>query len=150
MPQSLCAVYIHLIFSTKDRRSLLADSFRSDLHAYLGGVLKERKSIPLSINSMPDHIHLLFTLPRTITLAKLVEEIKTSSSKWIKKQGESVALFQWQAGYGVFSISTNQIKTMRRYIENQQLHHQTINFQDEFLWLLQKHGVAYDPKYVWD
>jgi len=86
MSQSLFAVYIHLVFSTKERRALLPDSIRTELHAYLGGVLKERKSIRLSINSMPDHIHLLFSLPRTIAIAKMVEDIKTTSSKWIKSR----------------------------------------------------------------
>lgn len=129
---------------------MLPDSVRTDLHAYLGGVLKERRSIPLSINSMPDHIHLLFSLPRTIAFSEMVKDIKTSSSKWLKQKDDSLALFQWQAGYGAFSISTNQIKRVKAYIENQQEHHRTINFQDEFLWLLKKHGVDYDARYLWD
>jgi len=100
MPQSLCAVYIHLVFSTKERRALLTDSMRSDLHAYFGGILKERGSTPISINSVSDHVHLLFSL--------------------------------------------------RQYIENQQAHHQKIDFREEFIWLCEKHGVTYDERYLWD
>ena len=150
MPQSLCAVYIHLVFSTKERRALLTDSMRPDLHAYFGGILKERGSSPVSINSVPDHVHLLFSLPRTITIAQMMEDLKKASSKWIKKQDVASSLFQWQAGYGAFSISTNQIKKVLQYIENQQAHHQMVDFREEFIWLCEKHGVTYDQRYLWD
>ena len=150
MPQSYSAMYIHLVFSTQERRALLANSFRSELHSYIGGMLKERNSIPLAINSMPDHVHILCSLPRTITVADLVQDVKRISSKWIKSQNESLTLFQWQPGYGAFSIGTNQIPRVKKYIDNQQEHHCKIDFQEEVLWLLEKHGVEHDPRYLWD
>ena len=131
MPQSLSNIIVHLVFSTKERRALLEDSWRPDLHQYITGILRSYKAPLLRINSVADHIHIGFQLPRTQTMALLVKEVKVGSSLWIK-QKQSQSLFQWQQGYGAFSVSPNHTDGLIRYINNQQEHHQTISFQDEF------------------
>ena len=109
MPHSLAHIYIHLIFSTKDRFPFLTKAVRPDLHAYIATVLANLNSPAVLINSVADHIHILFKLGRTVTIAKAVEDIKKSSSKWIKTQGASFAAFAWQSGYGAFSVSESNI-----------------------------------------
>ncbi len=148
MPQSLANLLIHVIFSTKERRSFIADGVRTGLHGYMAGILKEIESPALIINSVSDHVHILCSVSKNIAVCKLAEEVKKSSSKWIKTQG--VHLFAWQNGYGAFSVSQSNADSVRHYIENQPEHHRKVNFQDEFRVFLEKHRVQYDERYVWD
>jgi len=148
MPQSLANILVHVIFSTKERRPLISDTIRPRLHGYMGGILKEIESPALIINSMPDHVHILCMISKNIAACKLVEEVKTGSSKWMKTQG--VPLFAWQNGYGAFSVSQSGVDPVRRYIEKQQTHHRKTNFQEEFRRFLEKYRVQYDERYVWD
>jgi REP element-mobilizing transposase RayT len=150
MPQSLARIPIHLIFSTKHREPLLHDAFRDDLHRYLSNTLKGIDCPCIKINSVDDHVHALFELGRTIAIAKVVEEVKTASSKWIKTRGEPYASFAWQAGYGAFGVSVSNIDIVRQYLENQPEHHRFVSFQDELRAFLNKHDVAFDERYVWD
>jgi putative transposase len=147
MPQSLANILVHIVFSTKNREPFIEDAIREELHRCLGGVLRNLKSPSLCINSVQDHIHILATLSRTIAIADLIEEIKTSSSKWKKQH---VPRFQWQSGYGAFSIGQSQESVVRKYIDGQKEHHQRVTFQDEYRRLLQKYEIAYDERYVWD
>lgn len=147
MPQSLANVLVHVVFSTKDRRPLIEDSVRDQLHRYLAGALKNLKSPSLCLNSVSDHIHILVALSRTLAIADLIEEIKTSSSKWMKQH---VPRFQWQGGYGAFSIGQSQVPVVRNYISRQAEHHRRCTFEDEFRKLLEKYEIAYDERYVWD
>jgi putative transposase len=148
MPQSLANLLVHVIFSTKERRPLIDDPVRAQLHGYMAGILKGIESPALIINSVPDHVHILCAMSKNIAACKLVEEVKTGSSKWMKTQG--VPLFGWQNGYGAFSVSQSGADEVRRYIENQQAHHHKTGFQDEFRRFLEKYRVPYDERYVWD
>ena len=131
MPQSLARLHIHLVFSTKNRERIITDDVRSPLHAYMATVLQNLGCAPVLINSVEDHAHLLFDLARTISISQAVEDVKKSSSKWIKTQGPEFAGFAWQAGYGAFAVSESNVETVRAYIANQREHHRTKTFQEE-------------------
>ena len=150
MPQSLANVLVHLVFSTKERLPLINDAWRGDMHAYIGGIVRRRGTNLLAANSVTNHIHLLFPLPRTITIADLVREIKTGSALWTHGKAVGPIPFHWQAGYGIFSVSPQHREVVMRYIANQEKHHQTVSFQDEFRQLLNEHDIAFDENYVWE
>ncbi len=150
MPQSIARLYVHLIFSTKHRERLITDGVRPSLHAYMATVLQNFNCPPVLINSVEDHIHILFELGRTVAVSQAVEEVKTTSSKWIKTQGAEFAGFAWQSGYGAFSVSESIVPAVRDYIGNQREHHRSKSFQEEYRAFLEKHGVAFDERYVWD
>ena len=150
MPQSLARLHIHLIFSTKNRENLITDVVRSPLHAYMATVLQNLGCHPVLINSVGDHVHLLFDLARTVAVSQAVEDVKKSSSKWIKTQGPGFGGFAWQSGYGAFAVSESNTEAVRKYIANQEEHHRRKTFQEEYREFLDKHQVPYDEKYVWD
>jgi REP element-mobilizing transposase RayT len=149
MPQSLAKILVHLIFSTKHREPLIHPHIRPRLHAYIVGILHNLKCPSLQTGGVADHIHVLCALSRTISPAELLEEIKKSSSKWMKADG-AVPGFFWQAGYGAFSIGESQADEVIRYIQNQEEHHRKMTFQEEFRKFLERYKVAYDEQYVWD
>jgi REP element-mobilizing transposase RayT len=149
MPQSLAQIYIHLAFSTKDRESWISSTVQPRLHAYLAGTLNAIDCPAVEIGGMPDHVHLLFRLGRTVTLSDVVKAAKVESSKWMKEEGATPA-FAWQAGYGAFSVSASLLDTTIKYIRNQAEHHATPSFQDEFRALLQRYQIEYNEAYVWD
>ncbi len=150
MPQSLARLLVHVIFSTKYRAPLLSPAVRPAVHQYLGTVLRDHDCPAIRIGGVEDHVHLLFGLSRKLAIAKIVEIIKTSSSKWLKLQSPSLAEFHWQAGYGAFSVSPSQMEVVIRYIENQEEHHREVTFQDEMRGILERHSVEFDERYVWD
>lgn len=151
MPQSLSAVYLHVIFSTKNREPWLTDStLSSETHAYLGGVSKQLDCPPVIVGGVADHVHLLARFGRVITQSDWVKELKRVSSRWIKERDGRMAGFAWQAGYGVFSVSPSASEDVETYIRNQEEHHRKVTFQDEFRKFLQKHRVDWDEQYVWD
>jgi REP element-mobilizing transposase RayT len=148
MPQSLAKVYVHIVFSTKNGHPFIIKKHRKNLHSYIVGVLSKNGSYTEEVYANSDHIHLLCTLPRTITLADIVSKIKTSSSKWLKTEG--ISKFQWQDGYAVFSVSASKVTTVKNYINNQPEHHRKIKFQDELRAFFDKYDIDYDERYVWD
>jgi REP element-mobilizing transposase RayT len=150
MPQSLSSILIHLIFSTKHREPLITPQIESELHPYMAKIFRALKSPALAIDGTRDHIHSLFALSRVITVADLVEEVKTESSKWIKTKGPEFKNFNWQSGYGAFSIGQSQVVAVRRYIQSQKRHHRRVTFQDEFRKFLKRYQIDYDERYVWD
>lgn len=150
MPQSFDQLYVHLIFSTKHREHLISADIQSELYAYIGGVIKNIGCIPIQIGGTSDHIHILCTLSKKITLIKLLEEVKRSSSRWIKTKGDVYSNFYWQDGYGAFSIGHIQTQDVIKYIAEQDNHHQKISFQDEYRQFLKKYKIEYDERYVWD
>lgn len=150
MAQSLSKILVHIIFSTKNRHPFLTGEVRPELHAYAATVLKNCDSPALILNSVADHIHILCALSKNWAVCDLIKELKTSTSKWIKTKGSTLRKFQWQAGYGVFSVSELQIGSVRTYIAEQERHHRRVSFEDEFMRFLRRYGVEYDERYVWD
>jgi len=149
MPQSLSVVYIHLVFSTKERRPFLRDSaLRQSVHGYLGEVSKCLDCAPIVVGGVEDHVHLLARFGRTITQAEWVKELKRVSNEWMQQHG--VPDFQWQAGYADFSVSQSNVDEVKRYIERQEEHHRKMSFQDELRAFLRKHGMEWDERYLWD
>jgi len=150
MPQSLSAVYIHLVFSTKERRPFLRDErVRNSLHSYLGGISKQLGCAPMVTGGVEDHVHLLARLGRTITQVEWVKELKRVSNLWLKEQ-HLLRDFEWQGGYADFSVSASNLEQVKKYIANQREHHRQMNFQDELRALFRKHCVEWDERYVWD
>ena len=151
MPQSFSAVYIHLVFSTKDRRPhLRGKETRDSLHAYLGRISKELECPPICVGGVEDHVHLLSRFGRTVTQAEWVKELKRVSNGWLKTQGSDCADFEWQGGYADFSVSKSGLGPVETYIANQAEHHRKMTFQDELRALLRKHEIVWDERYVWD
>ena len=148
MPQSLSKVYLHCVFSTKRREQLINNSIQKDLHSYIIGTLSNIGSYVYEIYANPDHIHILCSLPRTMTIANLISKIKTSSTKWIKKAG--VSNFAWQNGYGTFSVSSSKLEVVKNYILNQKEHHKKASFNNEYRTFLKQYKIDYDEQYVWD
>ena len=159
MPQSLSAVYLHAVFSTKERRPFLRDlDLRTSLHAYMGGISKKLECAQLRIGGVEDHVHILARLGRTITQADWIKEMKRASNLWVKEQpapppgGPAAPLseFSWQSGYGCFSVSVSNLDVVSAYIDHQIEHHRKMTFQDELRTMLKKHGETWDEKYLWD
>ena len=150
MPQSLSRLIVHIVFSTKTRMPVLNQSIRAELYQYLGGALRNLKCCAIQIGGTADHVHLLCLFSKNRALAKLVEELKTGSSKWLKTKGAHLHSFHWQNGYGGFSVSESVLETVSQYIEQQEEHHRKMSFQDEYRKLLEKHGVPYDERFVRD
>lgn len=150
MPQSLSSLLVHLVFSTKNREPLITSAVEIELHRYMATVFRNANCPSLAINGTEDHVHMVFNLSRTKTMADIVEEIKTSSSRWIKGKGPIYRHFHWQTGYGAFSIGQSQVEVVKNYIARQKAHHRKRSFQDEMRLLFEKYLVKYDEKYVWD
>ena len=150
MSQSLANIVVHLVFSTKGRRQLLRDEDRGQLHAYITGILENHDSPLIEINSVRDHIHMLFAQSKNHAPAKIVEQVKSSSSGWIKEQHACYSDFAWQTGYGEFSVSPMHVEAVREYILNQPEHHRQEDFQTEYRRCCEKNGKPMDERYAWD
>ena len=150
MPQSLVKNYVHLIFSTKHRKHSVQEAIQPELFSYIAGICKQSDCCPVQIGGYTNHVHALFLLSKKITLIKIVEEIKSHSSIWIKKQGETYQNFYWQSGYGAFSINPSEVNVVMEYINNQKEHHRNKTFEEEYRSFLKKYGVVYNEQYVWD
>jgi REP element-mobilizing transposase RayT len=149
MAQSHSSILVHVIFSTKARAPVLAPAVRDELFKYLAGVAKGEGATAHAIGGVEDHVHLLVTLPRTKTLAALVESFKSSSSRWLKTKGEALRFFAWQNGYGAFSVSHSNASAVCAYIRNQEAHHRQVKFQDEVRLFLNRHAINFDERYLW-
>ncbi len=150
MPQSLGLVIIHVIFSTKDRYGFIQPDIRPNLHAYLSTVARDAGCECYRVGGVADHVHLAIRLSRTLTIADLIENLKTTTSKWAKAEPTGPKNFAWQRGYACFSVGPNDLDALCAYIDNQEEHHRTHTFQDELRKFLKKYGVDYDEAYVWD
>ena len=148
MPQSLSKTIVHITFSTKNRVKYIDDDIESALFGYIGTACNNMKCYTINVGGYRDHIHVLCSLNREVTQSQLVREIKTSSSKWIKTQGEQFKDFYWQRGYAIFSVSQSQIDKVFKYIENQKEHHQVKTFNEEYIELLKSHEIAYEEQYM--
>jgi REP element-mobilizing transposase RayT len=150
MPQSLSYVLVHLIFSTKERRPLLNDAIRGEMHAYLASVLNSSDNTCVRIGGVADHVHIALFVARTESISKVMERLKVSSSKWIKTKGPEFAKFGWQRGYAAFSVGLGDRTALVSYIDAQATHHQRRDFQEEMRAMFKKYGVEFDERFVWD
>jgi REP element-mobilizing transposase RayT len=148
MPQSLAQIYVHLVFSTKDRMSFISPEVQGAMYAYLAGTLNAIDCPALKVGGMPDHVHILFRLSKNMAVTDVVKAAKVESSKWMKERG-GVKEFAWQSGYGAFSIGASQVETVREYISSQDEHHRHRTFQEEFRKLLERYQISYDEAWVW-
>ena len=149
MGQSLVKNYLHIVFSTKHRENLIKEPMENELHAYLGGVCNNLECQAIKTGGTSDHVHILCMLSKKIALIKLLEEVKSYSSKWIKTMGEEYKNFYWQDGYGAFSVNPAEVEVVINYIANQKEHHSRKTFQEEYVAFLEKHRVAYDERFLW-
>lgn len=151
MGQSLSQLYVHLTFSTKFRKQFIKEKWEKQLHSYMAGILKKYQSPALIINSVPDHIHILFRLSKNYALSIILEELKKESSKWIKKTDPNLQKFSWQIGYAAFSVSGRAVNIVTSYIKNQKSHHNIASYKDEVEELVKEYDVIeYDAEYFWD
>lgn len=140
----------HVIYSTKYRKPTIVAAWQDELYAYIGGILRDSRGVLLKAGGIEDHIHLLAKLPPTIAVSDMLRLIKANSSKWINEAKKPKKAFEWQPGYGAFSVSESQVGAVEAYISSQREHHQTRTFQEEFLLLLKKHKIEYDVRYIFE
>jgi len=143
-------VLIHVVFSTKLRRPLLADDWRDELFAYMGGTIKEQKAIILRSGGVEDHVHLLMKTHPSFAISDTIKFVKGNSSRWINQNHKVAGRFEWQRGYGAFSVSQSASDAVKRYIANQHEHHRKQSFRDEYLAILIRHQIDFDERYVFD
>jgi putative transposase len=149
MPQSFGSLHCHIVFSTKGRQELITPEVQPRLFEYIGGILRNQSSPLIAAGGMPDHVHLLVSLARTVTVADIVRAMKANSSGWMRTE-IGIEMFQWQNGYGAFNVSYSNLNQLKNYLSGQAEHHKQHNYQDEFRELLRRHGIEWDERYVWD
>ncbi|HRH44378.1 MAG TPA: IS200/IS605 family transposase [Pyrinomonadaceae bacterium] len=150
MPQSLVKILIHAVFSTKNRSNLITSEIENDLFGYMNGIVENNKSKLILANGTENHVHLLISLGKTLSISELIGDIKRDSSVWIKKQDSQFSNFHWQEGYGAFSVGQTQVNEVMKYISSQKEHHKEKSFENEMRGFYQKYGIEFDEKYVWD
>ena len=147
---SYVSSYHHCVFSTKERRPLITPQLRDRLWPFLGGIARQNDMKAIEIGGMPDHVHILLSIPSTLSLAKAMQLIKGGSSKWIHDTFPEHRLFRWQIKYGAFGVSVSQLDKIIEYIRGQEQHHRKMSFKEEFIALLKKHRIEYDERYLWE
>jgi putative transposase len=150
MGHSYTNLLYHIVFSTKERQPWLDAEISTRLYDYIGGAIRSEGGASLGINGCPDHIHLLARLRQDRAVSDFLRAIKANSSGWIHRTFRASGDFAWQSGYGAFSVSQSQVEKVQQYVANQQRHHQRVSFKEEFLALLNAHGIEYDERYLWD
>jgi REP element-mobilizing transposase RayT len=150
MPTTYTNLLYHIVFSTKQRQRLITNDFKEELYRYIGGIIRAEGGIQLEIGGTDDHVHILAKLKPAESVSQMLNRIKANSSKWINENEKSSVRFAWQEGFAAFTVSESQVEPVRQYIRNQEQHHRRLTFQDELLAFLQRHGVEFDPRYLWD
>jgi putative transposase len=140
---------VHFVWGTANREPLIRKSWRDRLYGYIGGVLENKKAKLVAAGGLEDHIHVLASLPSTISLSEAANAMKANSSRWIHQNAPQAKGFEWQAGYGAFTVSKSVEPRVKGYIQNQEEHHRKLRFADEFIALLEKHGIPYEERYLW-
>ena len=148
MPSTHLSLHYHIIFSTKDRIPLISSDWRERFHAYIGGVIRNAEGVPESIGGVADHVHLLVGLRASVSLADFVRDVKAVSSRWVHDEMQTPS-FQWEEGFGAFTVSASQREQVRDYIVRQEEHHRHRTFQEEYVEFLNRSGVEYDVRYLW-
>ena len=154
MAQSLSQLFVHIVFHVNINDNVkIPEALQSRLHAYLMTICNNHDSPSIIVGGTDDHIHILCRISKNIAPSKFLAELKATSSKWVKSVspefGLQLSKFSWQKGYGIFSVSASQVDIVKQYIANQSEHHRTRSFMDEYVMLLEKHGIVYDEKYLW-
>ena len=150
MPDTMICVVIHYVFSTKQRQPWLSDGIRERVWAYMGGIARDNRMKALCIGGVADHVHLLISMPATVTFAQAMQLIKGGSSKWIHETFPGMSGFAWQESYGAFAVDETSLDRVIAYIQNQAVHHRSVGFQDEFVAFLKANRMSYNEKYLWD
>ena len=150
MPQSLASLYVHVIFSTKSRFACLSPEVRAELFPYMATVLNNLECAAIEIGGTSDHVHVLCRMHKNLSMSKVGEAIKTSTSRWLKTKNSDLSDFHWQNGYGAFSVSASEVERVREYIANQEEHHREVSFQEELRTFFERYGVEYEERYMWD
>ena len=150
MAWTLIEMYLHVVFSTKDRSNLIHPEIEAGLHHSMAGIVANLDSRCLAINGTENHVHSLVSLGKSVALSDLVREVKKGSTTWLKREGAVSRAFHWQDGYGGFSVGRTDLPSVRRYIASQKEHHRRVSYEEEFVALLDEHGIAYDERYLWD
>jgi REP element-mobilizing transposase RayT len=150
MPSTYTNLLYHIVFSTKDRIPLITDEFKEELYRYIGGIVRAEGGVQLEIGGVTDHVHILAKIKPAISVSEMLAKLKANSSKWINDHKMKFRKFGWQEGYAAFTVSESQVAVVREYIRNQQEHHRKQTYQEEFVALLERHGIEYDPQYLWD
>lgn len=150
MAQSLSNILLHIVFSTKNREPFIDESIERELFKYIATAAKTLHCPTHGIGAADDHIHIIASLARTVAVSKLIQELKQDSSHWMKQQGSPYVDFAWQNGYGAFSIGQSQLQSLQRYVAHQREHHRRESFQAEFRSLLERYGIDFDERYLWD
>lgn len=148
MATTFANLLYHIVFSTKNRVPLIHDEIRGSLYGYMGGILRGEGGILLEVGGMPDHVHLLAKMKTDIAVSVMLKKIKGKSSKWLNERPDSRERFEWQEGYGIFSVSASLADRVRRYIRQQEEHHRRVTFQEELITLLERNGIPYDERYL--
>lgn len=143
-------IYIHVIFAVKFRNAVIQKNWKKELYAVMGNIINEQGCKPTLINGMTDHVHCLFSMKPSVSISEIIKAVKARSSKWINENGKCNSRFEWQSGFACFSCSKSQVDTTYTYIQNQEKHHSSLSFRDEYLLLLQKHDIDFDEKYIFD
>lgn len=150
MAQTLVQIFVHVVFSTKNRVDLITSEIESELFAYIGGITAKNNSKLITANGTPNHIHLLILLSKTISVSELVGDIKRNSSRWIKTKSDRFKSFGWQDGFSAFSVGQMQVSIVKEYIANQKKKHGKQKFEDEMRMFYDKYEIEYDDRYIWD
>jgi putative transposase len=150
MASTLTNLLYHIVFSTKHRHPIITKAIRDDLYAYIGGIVRGEGGVLLEIGGMPDHVHLVVRFRSEPSVATMLKKIKSKSSQWLNARPKRPGRFQWQVGYGAFTVSASQLDKVRAYVRNQEQHHRRNSFQDEFREMLVRNGIEYDERYIWD
>jgi REP element-mobilizing transposase RayT len=150
MAHSYAQLYYHIVFSTKHRERCIDAELEPRLHAYLGGIVRNLEGAALTVGGVEDHVHILASLRAKTAPADAIGKIKANSSGWVHDEWPTRREFAWQVGYGAFSVSHSNLEEVNRYVENQKQHHRTMTFEEEFIALLKRHGIEYDPRFVLD
>lgn len=150
MPHSLAKLHYHCIFGTKDRQPIIEANMRDRLYGYIGGILENNHGRLIRAGGTADHIHLLIELSPVASVADTMRLVKANSSKWMNELPHNGGRFTWQTGYAVFTVSLSGIDDVKRYIEIQEEHHQKKTFEEEYVEFIKRHGLTYDPRYLWE
>lgn len=150
MARTYTNLLTHIIFSTKLRQRFINDDIKPRLHSYIGGIVRELDGVAYNVGGIADHVHILVSLTPALAISDAVRTIKTNSSRWLKQRDTTLSVFEWQSGYGAFSVSQSNMNGVVKYIAAQEKHHRTHTFQEEYLMFLKRHGIDYDERYVFD